>query len=111
MKPLLRSEKLAAAFGYCTLIPAAIVLLLPAYRKSQFVRFHAWQSALLWGVFVVALLISILASNFAGTIMLLLAGILVCLAMFFLWVVLLLKALQGERFELPVFGKLASRLR
>jgi len=41
----------------------------------------------------------------------LLFGILASLAMFFLWVVLSVKAWQGERFELPLFGALAERLR
>jgi uncharacterized membrane protein len=30
--------------------------------------------------------------------------------MFFLWIVLSLKAWQGERLELPLFGLLAERL-
>ena len=41
----------------------------------------------------------------------LLVGILAALAMFFLWIVLSVKAWQGERFELPLFGHLAGRLR
>ena len=32
------------------------------------------------------------------------------LGMFCLWIVLSVKAWQGERFELPVFGTLASKL-
>jgi uncharacterized membrane protein len=40
----------------------------------------------------------------------LLFGLLVSLAMLFLWIVLSLKAWQGERFELPLFGDLAERL-
>ena len=41
----------------------------------------------------------------------LLFGILASLAMVFLWIVLSIKAWQGERFELPLFGALAGRLR
>jgi uncharacterized membrane protein len=41
----------------------------------------------------------------------LLFGILVSLAMLFLWIVLSLKAWEGERFELPLFGELAARMR
>jgi uncharacterized membrane protein len=40
----------------------------------------------------------------------LLFGILASLAMLFLWIVLTLKAWQGERFEVPVFGEFAARL-
>jgi len=111
MTTLSSGERLAAAFSYCTLVPAAVLLFLPAYRKSQFVRFHAWQSLLLWGAFFLASLIAIVFSNFAGAIALLFSGILATLAMFFLWIVLLLKALQGERFDLPLIGTLAGRLR
>lgn len=110
MKPLSSAERLAAASGYFTLAPAAVLLFLPAFRNSRFVRFHAWQSILLWGLFFLASLIGILLSNIAATVVLLLLGILGSLAMFFLWIVLSLKAWQGERFELPLFGSLAGRL-
>ncbi len=110
MKALAPAERLAAAGGYFTLIPAAVMLFLPAFRNSRFVRFHAWQSILLWGVFLVASIIAILVSNIAAAVVLLMLGILGTLAMFFLWIVLSLKAWQGERFELPLFGALAGRL-
>jgi len=111
MKPLSSRERLAAAIGYCTFLPAAVLLFLPAFRKSAFVRFHAWQSLLLWGLFFIASVIAVVLSNFIGAIVLLLSGLLASLAMFFLWIVLLLKAFMGERLELPGFGALAGRLR
>ena len=37
--------------AYLTFVPAAVLLFLPAFRNRRFVRFHAWQSVLLWGVF------------------------------------------------------------
>jgi len=49
-------------------------------------------------------------SNVAAAMVFLLFGLLVSLAMLFLWIVLSLKAWQGERFELPLFGDLAERL-
>jgi|SRR5882672_5032100 len=110
MQPLTAAERLAAAGGYLTLLPAAVLLFLPAFRKSSFVRFHAWQSILLWAVFFLAALTGILLSNIAAAVALLLLGILGSLGMFFLWAVLSLKAWQGERFELPWFGSLAQRL-
>jgi uncharacterized membrane protein len=110
MNPLPPKERLAAAIAYLTLVPAAVVLLMPAFRSNRFVRFHAWQSLLLWGTFIVAMLVAILFSNFASVVVLLLLGILASLAMFFLWVVLSLKAWQGEHFKLPLFCVLAERL-
>ena len=110
MKPLAPPERLAAASGYFTLLPAVVLLFLPQFRASRFVRFHAWQSIFLWVVFFLASAIGILLSNIAAAVVLLLLGILGSLAMFFLWIVLSLKAWQGERFELPLFGLLAKRL-
>jgi uncharacterized membrane protein len=109
-QPISSAERLAAASGYFTLLPAAVLLFLPAFRNSRFVRFHAWQSILLWGVFFLAALTGILVSNIAAAVALLLLGILGSLGMFFLWIVLSLKAWQGEHFELPLFGQLAERL-
>ncbi len=111
MKALPANDRLAAAGGYLTFVPAAVLLFLPAFRRNQFVRFHAWQSVLLWGVFLLVSLIAILVSNIAAAVLLLMLGILGSLAMFFLWIVLSLKAWHGERFELPLFGTLAGRLR
>lgn len=111
MTPLASGERIAATVAYLPLLlPAAVVLFLPAFRRSQFVRFHAWQSVLLWGMFLVLTVVALLFSNIAGAIVFLLIGILASLAMFFLWAVLTLKSWQGERFELPVFGQLAGRL-
>ena len=110
MEPLTSAERLAAAGAYFTLVPAAVLLFVPAFRKSHFVRFHAWQSILLWGVFFVASVTGILISNIAAAVLLLLLGIVGSLGMFFLWIVLSLKAWQGERFALPLFGSLAERL-
>ena len=38
--------KLLGAIAYVGIIPAIILLLVPALRSSRFVRFHAWQSVL-----------------------------------------------------------------
>src|SRR6266496_3966615 len=105
------ADRAVAALAYLTLLPAAVLLLLPAYRQRAFVRFHAWQSVLLWGAFCLLTIVSLLLSNVAAAMAFLLLGILALLAMFFLWMVLSLKAWQGERFELPLFGDLATRLR
>jgi len=110
MTPLLPAERAAAAVAYLPLLPAAVLLFLPAFRNNRFVRFHAWQSILLWGVFFVLTIAALFLSNVAAAMVFLLFGILASLAMLFLWIVLSFKAWQGERFELPLFGDLAARL-
>ncbi len=111
MTPLPPAERAAAVVAYLTLVPAAVILFLPAFRKNRFVRFHAWQSILLWGIFFVLSMIAIFFSNVAAAIVFLLFGILAALAMLFLWMVLSFKAWQGERFELPLLGDLAAWMR
>jgi uncharacterized membrane protein len=104
------ADRIVASVAYLTLLPAAVILFLPAFRTHRFVRFHAWQSVLLWGAFFVLTIVAILLSNVAEAMVLLLLGILALLAMLFLWIVLSVKAWQGERFEVPLFGRVAARL-
>ena len=111
MTPIPATERAAAAAAYFVFLPAAVLLLAPPFRKNRFVRFHAWQSVLLWGVFLVTTAIAVLLSNVAAAMVLLLLGILSALAVFFLWIVLSLKAWEGERFELPVLGPLAAKMK
>jgi uncharacterized membrane protein len=108
--PLSFKERALAAVAYLPLLPAAVILFLPEFRKNRFVRFHAWQSISLWGVFLVLAGTALFLSNIAAAVVFLLFGILASLAMLFLWIVLTLKAWQGERFEIPLFGLLAARL-
>ena len=110
MTPIPPAERAAAAVAYLTFVPAAVILFLPAFRNNRFVRFHAWQSVLLWGVFFILTIAALFLSNVAAAMVFLLFGILASLAMLFLWIVLTLKAWQGERFEVPVFGEFAARL-
>ncbi len=110
MTPLAPGERAAAAVAYLTIVAGTVILFLPAFRKNRFVRFHAWQSVLLWAVFLVLSAVALRLSDVAAAMVFLLFGILAALAMLFLWIVLTLKAWQGERFELPLFGDLAERL-
>jgi uncharacterized membrane protein len=111
MMPLSPADRGLAALAYLTFVPAATLLLLPAFRGHRFVRFHAWQSILIWAVFFVLTILALFFSNIAAAIFFLLVGILASLAMLFLWIVLSVKAWQGERFELPLFGSMAGRFR
>jgi uncharacterized membrane protein len=110
MRPLPPEDRILAALAYFTFLPAGVLLLLPGFRMHRFIRFHAWQSALIWGVFIVLVVAGLLLSTVAQFVFLIIFGILVLFAMLFLWIVLSIKAWQGERFELPWFGTLAGRL-
>ena len=102
--------------AYVGLLPAVVLLLVPATRRRQFVRFHCWQSLLFTAATVLAgfavkllfLLFSLLPVV-GFLISWLLLGI-VSIAVVVLWLALIVKALQGETYELPFLGPLASRL-
>ena len=72
--------------------------------QNRFVRFHAMQSIVVFGAACVALLVCI-AIPFLGWIL----SIFVVYGSAALWLVLMFKAYQGERFKLPVAGDIAEQ--
>jgi uncharacterized membrane protein len=69
--------------------------------ENKFVRFHAMQSIIVFGILTVAGIIL----GFVPYI-----GWLVPAISFILWVVLMVKAYQGAKYKLPWAGNLAERL-
>jgi len=96
--------------AYVTFIPAIIFLVMEPYNKSRFVRFHAFQSIFLT-VALIAISIALSVLSFIPVIglMLLPVHLLIWLGMFALWIVLLLKANQGQMWKLPVIGDMAEK--
>ena len=104
------NDNLAGALAYVTIIPAILFLVLEPFNRRRFVRFHSFQClffAFAWVVLSIGLGI-IGMIPFVGWAMLL-VGPLVSLTGLVLWVVLVLKAFQGEMFKLPVIGDLAAQ--
>ncbi len=105
-------QVVAGALAYCTFIPAIVFLLVEPYNKNRFVRFHSLQSIGLWlaaGVIGAALrLAGFLLFLIPWHLLFYLAYMLVGLGLFVIWLVLVVKALQGERFKLPVIGDFAE---
>ena len=106
------TDNAAGAIAYITFVPAIAFLVLPPYNASPYVRFHAWQSIFLN---VAAVIISIAFSflmvffMFFGTFFLLAVSRLIWLLWFVLWLVCVLKALNGQRFKVPIIGDLAAK--
>ncbi len=108
-------ENIAGALAYVTVIPPIIFLLLDPYRKNRFVRFHSLQCLFLWLALVVIGAVLRLAGvvlsiiPVLGHLLVFLISMVIGLAAFVIWLVLVIKALQGEEFKLPVVGDLAER--
>ena len=104
------TDNVAGLLAYFTIIPAVIFLVMEPYNKSRFIRFHAWQSVL-FNVVGIALWIAlriIVHIPFFGWLTVLVWP-LVLLAGFIIWVILVMKANQGQMFKLPVIGDIAEK--
>jgi len=104
------TDNVAGMLAYVTVIPAIIFLVLEPYNRSRFIRFHAFQSIF----FCVAWIVISIALSIIGAIPVLgwatmLIWPLIGLGGLIIWVILLLKANQGQMFKLPVIGDLAEK--
>lgn len=73
-------------------------------KENKFVRFHAMQSIITFGALTV-LFIALGFIPFVGWILMPFVG----LAQLVLWILLMVKAYQGEKFMLPVIGEMAEK--
>ena len=103
-------DNVAGALAYVTIIPAIVFLVLEPFNRKRFVRFHSFQClffAVAWTVLWIGL--SIIAHiPFLGW-MTILIWPLVSLVGFVIWLILVLKAYQGQMFKLPVIGDMAEK--
>lgn len=95
------TENLAALLAII-FSPISSIIILVLEKESKFVKFHSIQAiAVAVVVFVVNVVLGFIP--ILGWILL----IFINLGAFILWILLLIKAYQGEWFELPVLGKFA----
>ena len=73
-------------------------------KKSKFVKFHAWQSIMTFGVLTVAYLI-LFSIPFVGWIL----GTIVWILMLVLWIILMIQAGTGKMWKLPWAGNWAEK--
>ena len=104
------TENVAGALAYVTIIPAIVFLVMEPYNRNRFVRFHSFQciiAAVAWTCLWVALGI-VVRIPFFGWLTFLIWP-LVSLAGFVIWIIVVLKAYQGQTFKLPVIGDIAEK--
>jgi len=108
-------ENIAGAIAYLTFIPAIVFLLVEPYSKNRFVRFHSVQCLLLGAAAILLAIALKLASvvlfiiPVLGPLLVVLVSTVVALAVIVIWLVLVIKAFQGEMFKLPLLGDLAGQ--
>jgi uncharacterized membrane protein len=89
-------ENLAGALCYAVGWVTGLIFLL-SEKNNQFVRFHAMQSIITFGILNLATVVVWFLSPLVGIIS------------FVLWLVCIFKAYQGEKFHLPVLGEIADK--
>ena len=108
-------EPIAGALAYLTFLPAIVFLVLAPYNRNRFVRFHSFQCLLLWTAGILIAIALKLAAMVLfiipvlGPLLVLLVSTVVGLGVLVLWLVLVVKALQGDFFKLPLIGEFALR--
>ncbi len=76
-------------------------------EKDEFVRFHATQSLIVFGaITVLSIVLGLLFMvPYIGPVL----GSFFWIATVVLWIILMVKAYQGERYKLPIAGNLAEK--
>lgn len=94
-------ENVAGFLCYLVVFITGIVFLV-VEKKSRFVRFHAMQSTITFlGLFVISIILGVIP-----IIQLLVFPIWILSLV--LWLLLMVKALRGEQYSLPIVGKMAE---
>jgi uncharacterized membrane protein len=108
-------ENVAGTLAYFTFVPAIGFLLIEPYRRNRYVRFHSVQCLLACGAgFLFAILIRLVSMVLflipvLGPLLFVLINMMMLLTLLLLWLVLLVKAFQGEMFHIPLLGDFADR--
>jgi uncharacterized membrane protein len=109
------TDNVAGMLAYVTIIPPILFLVIEPYNKNRFVRFHAFQSIFLHVAAVVAWIAFIIISAvlafipILGHLVALLLWLTLSVGILIIWVMLLMKANQGQMWKLPVIGDMAEK--
>ncbi len=98
-----QNQNLLGALTYLLGFITGIIFLL-VEKDDKFVRFHAMQSILVFGgLFIVNIVLGFIP------LLNILAGLVIMVVSLVLWIVLMIKAYQGEKYKLPYVGELAEQ--
>jgi uncharacterized membrane protein len=108
-------EGIAGALAYLSFLPAIVFLLVEPYRRNRFVRFHSvqclalWIAAIVFGIVLRLVGMLLFIIPVLGPLLVYLIDMVAILGAFVIWLVLVVKALQGESFKIPVLGDYAEQ--
>ena len=104
------NRNIVAALSYLLGFITGVIILL-VEKDDKFVRFHAMQSAVIFGAFfVLNLVISIVFGGFSFlNVIVNVLNTLITIAVLIVWIVSMIKAYQGEVFKWPIAGDFAEK--
>lgn len=97
--------KLSAMLAYLLGLVGGIVFYV--ISKDSYVRFHAMQSIMFFAA-VAVIYVAFIILGFIMPLLLVLSWI-IYLGLLAIWIVMLVKAYQGDRFKLPIIGDMAEK--
>ncbi|MGB9071694.1 MAG: DUF4870 domain-containing protein [Terriglobales bacterium] len=104
------TDNVAGMLAYITIIPAIVFLVLEPYNKRRFIRFHSFQCIFLTVAYIaLAIVLSIFTMIPVLGLIMIPVHFLIWIGALVLWIILLLKAYQGQMFKLPVIGDMAEK--
>jgi uncharacterized membrane protein len=109
------NDNVMGAVAYITIIPAILFLLLEPYNKNRFIRFHAFQCIFFaLGAFALSIgnmILSIILGfvPVVGWVISLILAFGVPIAILVAWLIMVVKAYQGQEFRMPVIGNFAAK--
>ena len=110
------TDNMAAALCYVLgLITGILFLVLAPYNQNRLIRFHAFQSIFVNLAYVAAMIVLAVLTGvlrlipFLGVMLTVALYPIIALCFFVLWLLLMYKAYNGERWVLPVVGPLAEK--
>jgi uncharacterized membrane protein len=104
------TDNVAGMLAYFTIIPAILFLVLEPYNKKRFIRFHSFQM-IFFCVAMIAIWVGFLILDvIPGLIFVMFPlHLIIWLGAFIVWLILVIKANQGQMFKLPVIGDMAEK--
>jgi uncharacterized membrane protein len=104
------ADNLAGALCYVLgLITGILFLVLAPYNQNKFIRFHAFQSIFFHAAWIVLWIVETMMAFVMPWYLMSLIGMLLALGGLAIWLILMFKAYNNERFKLPIIGDLAEK--
>jgi len=104
------SDSAASGLAYITIIPAIIFLVVAPYNQKPIIKFHAFQclglaaaQIAIWILSFIFVFIPFIRGIFG------IISLLLYLAIFILWILCVINAFQGKRFNVPVISGFAAK--